>query len=30
VVTDVSITWRLGTSVKPSDLQQFSWHEWLK
>jgi hypothetical protein len=24
VVTYVSITWRLGTSVKPSDLQQFS------
>jgi hypothetical protein len=23
-------TWRLGTSVKPSDLQQFCWCEWLK
>jgi hypothetical protein len=30
VVTYVSITWWLGTSRKPSDLQQFSWHEWLK
>jgi hypothetical protein len=29
VVTYVSITWRLGNSQKPSDLQQFCWCVWL-
>jgi hypothetical protein len=29
VVTYVSITWRSGNSLKPSDLQQFCWCVWL-
>jgi hypothetical protein len=29
VVTYVSITWQLGTLLKPSDPQQFCWRVWL-